>query len=305
MVRVAVAWLFALGCSFSGAPGNPGADAGAGGDGGDAGTDAGIEKWGTPELVSSLDTLTAGAHDDPGITADGEIFFCAPGNGTGQDIFHAVDQGDGTFSTPEKVTELSTSSNESTLWVSPDGMEIYFARVQSGDGDIFVATRTTPGGAFDAPVPLPGPVNAASSDEALGQVSADGLALYFASERDNGQLDLYVATRASTGDNFDNVVRLDALSTMINREVSPKLSPDELTLYFGRRPNDGSDEFEIYRATRSATDQPFSNPTPIAELNTAGSDVDLALSPDGTTGYFASDRMQASERIYRVSRTAP
>jgi hypothetical protein len=68
MARVVVVLLLFAGCSFRGAGSNDGD-----GDGdGDAAVDAPATLWGTPEIVASLDT-GGSAHDDPSITAAGEI----------------------------------------------------------------------------------------------------------------------------------------------------------------------------------------------------------------------------------------
>jgi hypothetical protein len=70
MARVVVVLLLFAGCSFRGAGSNDG-DGDGDGDG-DAAVDAPATLWGTPEIVASLDT-GGSAHDDPSITAAGEI----------------------------------------------------------------------------------------------------------------------------------------------------------------------------------------------------------------------------------------
>ncbi|NVB79203.1 MAG: hypothetical protein HOV81_12450 [Kofleriaceae bacterium] len=65
-------------------------------------------------------------------------------------------------------------------------------------------------------------------------MSIDGLVLVFASNRDDVVNHLYVATRASTSESFDNVRALTELTGGTMREDSPAWSLDGSRLYFSR-----------------------------------------------------------------------
>lgn len=92
-------------------------------------------------------------------------------------------------------------------------------------------------------------------------LSSNGLELYFAMAT-TGTKDLYVMKRASRNDPFANPTALTAFNTA-NTDEGPRLSYDDLTIYFGRNGL-------IYSATRTAIDQPFGAAAPVPGINTAG-----------------------------------
>jgi hypothetical protein len=95
---------------------------------------------------------------------------------------------------------------------------------------------------------------------------------------------LWVMTRPHAGAAWGTPTTLDVVNTPVQTE-SPRLSPDDLTLYFGRN---GS----IYTTTRTARGQPWGAPQPLAAVNTGAYAKWMAvcdnnyfmLSRDGGTG---------------------
>ena len=81
------------------------------------------------------------------------------------------------------------------------------------------------------------------------------------------------------------------LSSNVNHvtaiDAAPEISSDYLELYFH---SDRSGNFDIYVATRTDVSQAWGVATAVAELNTASNDVAPALSSDGLTMIFASNR---------------
>ena len=71
-------------------------------------------------------------------------------------------------------------------------------------------------------------------------------------------------------------------------DVDPAVAPDESFVVFGsgRTPKRGIDLFIAYRI--GAT---WSEPQPLDEINSAGSDAEARLAPDLSTLYFSSDRV--------------
>jgi Tol biopolymer transport system component len=93
-------------------------------------------EYGAPQPVSELNTTAYDAH--PRITADGlRIYYSsmrtdggAPG---GADIWTAAREARSMpFGTPTLVGELSTTSNESPTWISPDGCRLLFQSNRAG-----------------------------------------------------------------------------------------------------------------------------------------------------------------------------
>ena len=83
-------------------------------------------------------------------------------------------------------------------------------------------------------------------------VGADGLSLYFDSDRPGGfgDLDLYVATRTSTTEPFGNARNLSESLNTRYRDAGSILSRDELTMYFQSERRGGFGGRDIYVATR-------------------------------------------------------
>jgi hypothetical protein len=71
-------------------------------------------------------------------------------------------------------------------------------------------------------------------------------------------------------------------------EGDPWLSPDALTLYFGRANPMTGDFFAVVRPDR---DSPFGAPAAITELNTAADETKLSMTADGLIVVWSSDRM--------------
>jgi hypothetical protein len=73
------------------------------------------------------------------------------------------------------------------------------------------------------------------------------------------------------------------------------VTPDDLTMYFaaaGRSGSSGGND--LYVATRKTKNHSFDDPVPLAQLNTTSNDICPAVSPDGITFYFVSDRTGAN-----------
>ena len=87
--------------------------------------------------------------------------------------------------------------------------------------------------------------------------------LYFKKLNNNAtpDYDLYWMTRPTPNDAWGAPMPLTQLNTTLTEE-SPRLSPDDTHLYFGR----GGD---IFVATRAQNGDPWGAPTPVAEVNTA------------------------------------
>lgn len=115
-------------------------------------------------------------------------------------------------------------------------------------------------------------------------MSADGLLLFFASTRVNGNLNIFSSSRATVDDPWPTATIVgDGTVSTPGTEYDPVISGDGLTLYFTRLN-------EILVATRPTRDDPFGDPQPIAELNSGPTDVVSSVSYDGLTLTFHSTR---------------
>ena len=152
------------------------------------------------------------------------------------------------------------------------------------------ALKLEGGRIFGAPVNLGRPVNGPHMDT-LPFISADGLTLYFTSDRPGGQghWDIWVATRASPSEAWAQPTNLGPPINTPEPEGFPSVSADGLELYFSR----GADNHgAIYKVKRDSPQQPWPMPIKLPmNVNTAtAGDWGPLISFDGLSLYFVSDR---------------
>jgi hypothetical protein len=128
-----------------------------------------------------------------------------------------------------------------------------------------------------------------------GSISADGLSLYLSSERPGGlggTFDMYVATRASTQDEWGPAVNLGPTLNGATWEYTPNISPDGLALYFSSDRPGGSGAMDMWVATRPAPDSPWGKPVNLGPtVNSSAWDLSPRESADGLTLLFHSSRV--------------
>ncbi|HSD88830.1 MAG TPA: hypothetical protein VLB44_14985 [Kofleriaceae bacterium] len=117
---------------------------------------------------------------------------------------------------------------------------------------------TTPLGPWSTPAKIPGGDSTVDEDDCT--LSSNELELYF-KRNDGGDNNLYVMTRTSVTGAWSTPAAITILNSTAGEE-SPRLSPDNLTMYFGRAG-------DIYKTTRTAVGQPWTAPSAVAVLNTA------------------------------------
>jgi hypothetical protein len=110
---------------------------------------------------------------------------------------------------------------------------------------------------------------------------------------------------------FDTPRVVSELSALADRTDNPTLTGDLLEIYFT---SDRGGNGDLWFARRPSAGNSFGAPEPIASLNTAGFETSAAISTDGLTLWFGSDRpggvgaidIWASTRTSRTSAwTAP
>ena len=143
---------------------------------------------------------------------------------------------------------------------------------------------------FGEPVNV-GPAINSPHSEVTPSISADGLSLYFASDRPGGQgnYDVWVATRNSLNDPWSEPTNLGSTVNTPELEAFPSISADSLELYFSRG---GEDHGDIYIAIRNSPQEPWHTPIKLAVSINSESGQDWApfVSFDGLTLYWVSTR---------------
>ena len=143
---------------------------------------------------------------------------------------------------------------------------------------------------FGEPTNL-GPTLNSSYGEAFLSISADGLMLYFTSDRPGGYggMDLWVATRQTNDDDWGAPENLGPPINTSLHEYCPSISADGLELYFGLYDPGGYYIFDIWVTKRPTINDSWAMPTKLGPpINTSGVEDATHLSADGLELYFTA-----------------
>jgi len=151
-------------------------------------------------LVANVNSTTD--EEDPFVTEDGSALYFGSArlSGTNLDLFVAVRQSDGSFGTPQALTNLNTNTTDGHPRLTRDGLRIYWSSPRTDGGalggtDIWTATRSSTAGTFGTPTRVP--ELSSPSNESPSWISPDGCTMYFQSDRPGGlgAQDIYVAVK--------------------------------------------------------------------------------------------------------------
>jgi Tol biopolymer transport system component len=217
------------------------------------------------------------------------------------------------FGTPANVTEINAGSiNTEDPTLTDDLLEIFFSSTRTGGAggvDIWTSTRGSVTASWSTPVL----VTAASgtNDDTTPEITGDGLALVFASNRPGGAgaYDLYELTRPSRAAAWGAPVRIVELASTTD-EFAGSLSPDRLTIVFASSRSGGPGGGDVFEATRPTSASTWGTPTPIANINSAADDSAPWRSADGLVLLISSTRSggQGAQDVWlaeRASTAAP
>ena len=178
------------------------------------------EPWEPPINLGSM-VNSPRAEMNPSISSDGlAIYFSdgawifslpRPGGFGGTDLWITTRPSlDGDWGPPVNLGSIvNSSATEGVPSISSDGLFLFFESNRpggSGSHDIWMTSRATPDGEWGAPMNL-GPVVNSSGLDVHADISSDGLALFFQSNR-SGSLDLWITKRANTSDPFGPPVHI-------------------------------------------------------------------------------------------------
>jgi hypothetical protein len=135
--------------------------------------------------------------------------------------------------------------------ISTDGLELFFNSSRpggQGDWDVWVTTRATISDPWGIPVNLGPPVNS-SYLEQTPTILADGLVLFFSSNRPGGfgGTDLWVATRATVSEPWAEAVNLGPPVNTSAGDAAANISRDGSTLYFCSTRSGGLGGWDIWQ----------------------------------------------------------
>jgi Tol biopolymer transport system component len=191
--------------------------------------------------------------------------------------------------TPPELVPFASDGRQPDPFVTPDGRRLYFSSQRprlpgaaATDLNLWFVERDGP--RWGAPQDVGAPVNG-PSNEVFASVTRDGT-LYFGSDRD-GRNAIYRAVPEGAG--YRAPERLPDVINGTDGASNPLISPDERLLFFVSERGGGLGGSDIYVSRR--THGEWAAPTNLgAPVNSPFNDFAPALSPDGRTLFFTSER---------------
>lgn len=197
-------------------------------------------------------------------------------------------------------SSVNSPGNEDHSGISADGLTLVFTRYANREGELWLSQREKLGDAFEEAQRLPDAINSTGADSDPF-VTADGLSLWFSSSRPGGlgNTDLYEARRETTNSSFTEATLIPSPLSSGDFDSSPCLSPDGLSLYFGR----GATPRRLFVATRSTTDSAFGEPRELSSLNQGRWHEFPRILPDGLTLVFVASHSEA-QHLFVATRSS-
>ena len=271
-----------------------------GGDADDAGHgDLGFSDWSDP--VNLGPAVNSDATDlEVAISADERSLYVASSRSGNFDIWvsQRATRVDPWGPAENLGPTINTPVREQAPFLTHDGHRLYFFSDRlggAGGTDLYVARRRDKHDDFgwQEPVNLGTVVNSEANETlpvSFEDAATGTTTLYFTSNR-SGSPDIY-ASVLQLDETFGPAVRVEELSST-RRDRLLTVRRDGLEIFLASdRPGPAAATFDLWSATRANTSVPWSPPVKLGPIvNTAaGDESGAALSRDGTTLYFTSDR---------------
>lgn len=206
---------------------------------------------------------------------------------------------------PVLLTEVNTETAEEWApFLSFDGLTLYFSRVRDDSfyyGRIYEATREEAFGPFTSVREIPGELNLSPGHDLCPWVSPDNLRMYYHYEY-QGIFSLRYSERSSIGDPWPEGRSISELNVLGDQIRAPKLTPDELTIFFDAYELPGGQGgYDIWMATRPDRYSMFADPRNLDELNKVSHELGPSVSSDGLKLLFHSNR-NGTYQIFQATR---
>jgi hypothetical protein len=193
--------------------------------------------------------------------------------------------------------------NEAINCFSADGLEMCFNSNRAGgqgDYDLWACKRASPEDDWGPPENLGPTVNSAGI-EVSASITADGLELYFCSNRPGGYggADIYVTPRATRNGPWGPPTNLGSKVNGAYSDGDIWVSSDGLELYFASDRPGGYGSYslnvcDLYVSKRATTQDPWGDPVNLGlAVNSPATEDCPCLSPDGLLLFFTSSRSGA------------
>jgi outer membrane protein OmpA-like peptidoglycan-associated protein len=229
----------------------------------------------------------------PAVTITDSLLVFTRKTGAMREDFMQSTLQDTTYRKAELIDgDINIEPRKGAITVSQDGEWMLFAADLSGQGeggfDIYISYLTPEG--WSSPENL-GPGVNTDFWETSPTLSPDKRVIYFSSSRPGGYggIDIYASYRQPNG-RWGNAINMGPLINTAGDEQSPFIHADNQTLFFSSTglPGYGNqDLFVVRKNEKGEWGTPENLGYPINTIENEGS---LAVSADGLTAYYASDR---------------
>lgn len=189
--------------------------------------------------------------------------------------------------------------------ISADGLSLLFTRQIPSKGGYYVieAARETTESAFLDQTVLTNLGKKPGGYIANPRLSQDGLRLYYVEARvyqSKYQNLICMASRQTVQDNW-SLSRIHTELHSIERDSSPSLTADELTIMWMESDPDVTTETAVYMATRSSISSPFGNIRKVEELTEIQA-LDPFMSSNGLSVYFVLMNPEGYYQLWKGTR---
>lgn len=232
----------------------------------------------------------------PAITADENTLIFTRKINNNEDFYQSV-KVDGKWQTATYLSDrINTEKyNEGALSLSQNGKIIFFTGCNRPDGlgrcDIYITQKR--GDNWSKPYDLSPPINTPGW-ESQPSMSADGRTLYFVSNRKGGYggYDIWKSTLTEKG--WSEPENLGPNINTSFDEQSPFIHPDDSTFYFCSNGWPGFGGKDLF-VSRLGKDGKWQKPVNLGyPINSSGDENGLTLTANGTSAYFASNKLNGS-----------
>jgi len=190
---------------------------------------------------------------------------------------------------------INSPAEDAQPCISADGLSLFFCSERSGgygNRDVWVARRATKNEGWTMVENVGPPVNTSYRDSGPC-ISADGLSLFFDSDRPggSGESDIWVATRKTKSDPWGTPTNLGPTVNASSYDAYPSVSADGLMLFMQSYRPGGCGGYDIWMTTRQSKNDPWTTPVNLGSIvNSSAIDGDPCISPDGLVLFFTSLR---------------
>ncbi len=256
--------------------------------------------------VTNLGSINTGGNDHTHLSADGLSLYVTSGAGLGppfsgggrkslsvfrrasvsepwgprERLSESVNGGGSTGVPSVTANELSLFYSDTIVHWGP------ILRDGVGGGDLWFSTRPSVDSDWGEATNVGEVINTRYL-ESDASVTADGLSLFFTSNRPggSGNHDIWTSSRASLLSPWEEPQNLGPVVNSSGAERTPSISPDGLTLFFAQTPTQRPD---LWATSRTDVNSPWQEPVHLGgKINSSFAEIAPQLSADGSTFYFS------------------